>query len=219
MNATVIYSDRKTVSIQVKRDGSVTVHAPAGMSRARINELLEQRAGWIAKHQAAQGEREELTEVYYLGKPYPVKRTDEKKVGFDGESFILPEGADRAQSVDALSVFFKAVGKKYMAAKTAYWASVMRLPAPPPPKITGAKTRWGSCGGKGGNRINYSYMLMMADEGCVDYVTVHELSHIRYKNHNEDFYALVASILPDYKAREERLRGYERIFTKKGFYD
>ena len=62
-------------------------------------------------------------------------------------------------------------------------------------------------------------MLMMADEGCVDYVTVHELSHIRYKNHNEDFYAQVAAILPDYKAREERLRGYERIFTKKGFYD
>ena len=220
MNATVIYSDRKTVSIQIKRDGSVVVHAPKGTSRAKIQQLLEQKSDWIGKHSTERAPRaEQIDHVYYLGKSFPVIRTDEGKVGFDGERFILPAGADSAQSVKALSVFFKSVGKKYMAAKTAYWASVMRLPQPPPPKITGAKTRWGSCGGKGGNRINYSYILLMTDEECVDYVTVHELSHIRYRNHNGDFYACVSSVLPDYKAREAKLRKYEKIFTEQGFYD
>lgn len=220
MNATVIYSDRKTVSIQIRRDGSVVVRAPVGMSRAKINELLEERSEWINRHSAERGARaEEIDGVYYLGKRFPVKRTDEGKVGFDGEAFILPAGAGNAQTVDALSVFFKSTGKKYLEAKTAYWASVMRLPQPPAPKITGAKTRWGSCGGKGGNRINYSYILMMTDESCVDYVVVHELSHIRFKNHNDKFYAQVAAILPDYKEREARLRRYEKLFTEQGFYD
>ena len=95
----------------------------------------------------------------------------------------------------------------------------MKLPQPPQPKLTGAKTRWGSCGGKGGNRINYAYMLMMTDEECVDYVVVHELSHIRFRNHNENFYAQVAAVLPDYKSREAKLREYEKLFTSYGFYD
>lgn len=219
MNATVIYSDRKTVGIQIKRDGSVVVHAPKGMSRARINELLEERAEWIRKHSQERAPRDgRIQRVYYLGKAYPVAHGEGKTV-FDGERFILPPEADNAAAVSALAAFFKAAGKRYMAEKTARWASVMHLPQPPAPRITGAKTRWGSCGGKGGNRINYSYMLMMTDEECIDYVAVHELSHITYKNHNADFYALVQKYIPDYKNREAKLKEYGKTFTKQGFYD
>ena len=219
MNETVVYSDRKTISIQVKRDGSVVVHAPRGTSRARIKELLSERAEWIKKHSSSLSERKPLDRVYYLGRPFPVVRTADGRVGYDGERFVLPENADGPASVNALSLFFKSVGKKYLSAKTAYWAAVMKLPQPPQPKLTGAKTRWGSCGGKGGNRINYAYMLMMTDEECVDYVVVHELSHIRFRNHNENFYAQVAAVLPDYKTREAKLREYEKLFTSYGFYD
>jgi hypothetical protein len=219
MNATVIYSDRKTVGIQIKRDGSVVVHAPKGMSRARINELLEERAEWIRKHSQERAPRDgRIQQVYYLGKAYPVERGEDKTV-FDGGRFILPPDSDNAAAVSALAGFFKAAGKRYMADKTAHWASVMRLPQPPAPRITGAKTRWGSCGGKGGNRINYSYMLMMTDEECIDYVAVHELCHITYKNHNADFYALVRKYIPDYKNREAKLKEYGKTFTKQGFYD
>ena len=70
--------------------------------------------------------------------------------------------------------------------------------------ITGAEKRFGSCSGK--NRLCFSWRLMLYPPEAVDYVVVHELAHIRHKNHGRDFYALVASILPDYRQREALLR-------------
>ena len=219
MNHTVIYSDRRTVSLELKRDGSIVVHAPRGMSRAKIEEFVNSHKEWIEKKRGQQPERTGLDFVYYYGTKLPLCETEKKQVGFDGGKFLIPAGLTEAEKREALAYFFKTSGKKYMERKTSLWAAVMKLPEPPPPKITGAKTRWGSCGGKGGNRINYAYMLMMTDEECIDYVAVHELCHIVYKNHNADFYALVEKYIPDYKKREAKLREYEKIFTAQGFYD
>lgn len=71
-------------------------------------------------------------------------------------------------------------------------------------KITSAKTRFGSCSGK--NSLCFSWRLMLYPPEAVDYVVVHELAHIREKNHSPAFYAVVASVLPDYKAREQLLK-------------
>jgi len=46
----------------------------------------------------------------------------------------------------------------------------------------------------------------MADEEVIDYVIVHELAHIRELNHSPRFWAHVEAVLPDYKARQQRLR-------------
>ena len=40
---------------------------------------------------------------------------------------------------------------------------------------------------------------------AIEYVVVHELAHIRHKNHGREFYALVASVLPDYQDRKKQL--------------
>lgn len=71
-------------------------------------------------------------------------------------------------------------------------------------KITSAKTRFGSCSGK--NSLCFSWRLLLYPPEAVDYVVVHELAHIREKNHSPAFYAVVASVLPDYKAREQLLK-------------
>jgi predicted metal-dependent hydrolase len=41
---------------------------------------------------------------------------------------------------------------------------------------------------------------------CIDYVVVHELAHLRHRDHGSAFYSLIASVLPDYKARRKLLR-------------
>ena len=41
---------------------------------------------------------------------------------------------------------------------------------------------------------------------AIDYVVVHELAHIVYKNHGKDFYKFIETILPDYKNREKMLK-------------
>ena len=50
------------------------------------------------------------------------------------------------------------------------------------------------------------WRLMRYPEAAVDYVVVHELAHIRYKNHGPAFYRLIASVLPDYKERIKLLK-------------
>lgn len=84
-----------------------------------------------------------------------------------------------------------------------HYAAIMGL-SPAGITVTGAKTRFGSCSGK--NRICFSWRLMQYPPEAVDYVVVHELAHIVHKNHGREFYALVASVLPDYKARQKLLR-------------
>jgi predicted metal-dependent hydrolase len=70
-------------------------------------------------------------------------------------------------------------------------------------KITGAKTRFGSCSAK--NSLCFSWRLMLRPPEAVDCVVVHELAHIAHKNHGRAFYALMASVLPDYKERQKLL--------------
>jgi predicted metal-dependent hydrolase len=71
------------------------------------------------------------------------------------------------------------------------------------------KTLWGSCSGV--NNINLNYLLIMAPMSVIDYVIVHELAHTKIKNHSKDFWQLVESILPKYKASKSWLKnnGYK----------
>ena len=66
------------------------------------------------------------------------------------------------------------------------------------------KTRWGSCTSEG--NLNFNWRLIFAPEKVLDYVVVHELSHRKEMNHSPAFYAVVASVMPEYKACEKWLR-------------
>ena len=46
----------------------------------------------------------------------------------------------------------------------------------------------------------------MADEDVIDYVAVHELAHLVEMNHSSHFWAIVASVLPDYERRGAKLK-------------
>jgi hypothetical protein len=51
-----------------------------------------------------------------------------------------------------------------------------------------------------------SYRLMLLPDELIDYIVVHELAHIKKKNHSAAFYTVVAQYMPDYKDRQKRLR-------------
>ena len=70
--------------------------------------------------------------------------------------------------------------------------------------IRNQKTRWGSCSSKG--NLNFNCQLMLAPPEIIDYVVVHELCHRKEMNHSPAFYAVVASVMPEYKACEKWLR-------------
>lgn len=72
--------------------------------------------------------------------------------------------------------------------------------------IRNQRTRWGSCSTKG--NINLNCLLMLVPHEIQDYVLVHELAHLREMNHSPRFWAIVESVLPDYKLRRKWLRDH-----------
>lgn len=71
-------------------------------------------------------------------------------------------------------------------------------------RITSARKRFGSCSGK--NSLCFSCLLMLYPQEAVDCVIVHELAHIRHHDHSPAFYALIDSVMPDYRRREKLLK-------------
>ena len=87
--------------------------------------------------------------------------------------------------------------------RVAYYSERMGL-YPTQVRITGARTRFGSCSSQG--HICFSWRLMQYPPEAIDYVVVHELAHLRYMNHGAEFYELIARYLPDWKTRRALLR-------------
>ena len=93
--------------------------------------------------------------------------------------------------------------KELLPQRVAHYSRVMGL-YPTQVRITGAKTRFGSCSATG--HICFSWRLMQYPPEAIDYVVVHELAHLKHLNHSPAFHALVASVLPDHKQRRALLR-------------
>jgi predicted metal-dependent hydrolase len=70
--------------------------------------------------------------------------------------------------------------------------------------LSQARTRWGTARQDGAIRLNWRLMHLSPD--LIDYVVVHELSHLRVMNHSPQFWATVASVLPDVHQLRRRLR-------------
>ena len=68
------------------------------------------------------------------------------------------------------------------------------------------KRTWGSCNYKNG--LNFNILLMKFSIEVMEYVIIHELSHIKHKNHSKDFWNLVAFYCPNYKEVEKSFKKF-----------
>lgn len=107
----------------------------------------------------------------------------------------LPTQAD----IEAL----KAKARAVLPSRVAFWSEKMGL-RPTGLKVTTARRRYGSCSAR--NSLCFSCFLMDCPEEAIDLVVVHELCHIKEKNHGPRFYALLGQYLPDYKERKKLLK-------------
>lgn len=81
-------------------------------------------------------------------------------------------------------------------------------------RIKDQKHLWGSCGKDG--IINLNWRLIFAPKPVLEYAVVHELCHLRYRNHGPDFWNLVRTLLPDYEVRKKWLEDNEKDVGKEG---
>lgn len=212
---TLTRSNRKTIALYV-RDGAVEVHAPLKAPKRDIDKFVVSKEKWLTDKLAASNERQEQRKkfaltygdsIIYKGSKYPIFAKSGNRVGFDDKRFYMPPNLTTEQIKHACIQIYCILAKHDLTNKVLDFAKQMSV-VPTSVKINGAKTRWGSCSDK--KSLNFSWRLMMADNDVIDYVVVHELSHIIEMNHSVRFWASVERFLPDYKARQKRLKELQK---------
>ncbi|MBE6835871.1 MAG: M48 family metallopeptidase [Ruminococcaceae bacterium] len=204
----IIKSKRKTLTVSLDRDGRVIVRAPKYYSDKQINAALADSENWIRKQLAKYEKNKQILNSYriadggkmlLLGEDFEIRFADIESETVEGRTITLPE-SDPEKYLKAL---YRRIAKNYFTERTNRFAAVTGL-TPSSVRVTGAKTRWGSCSAK--KSINFSLNLVMCPPEVIDYVIVHELCHIKYMDHSKLFWNEVEKHIPDYKQRRKWLK-------------
>lgn len=171
MNYELIRSARKTLAVEITKDGNIIVRSPKKCSQKTIDEFIRKNAQWIERTLIKVEQRRLIAEKYAVA------------------------DKDKAEYIKK--------AKDYLPERVRYWSSITGL-VPSYVHITSAQKRYGSCNGKNG--ICFSFRVMAYPEEVIDYVILHELAHIKHKNHSRDFYMFIEKYMPDYKNREKILK-------------
>jgi predicted metal-dependent hydrolase len=194
--------------ISVRPEG-VLLRSPP-MPRAEAEALLRRKADWIVTRLARQPEAgPQLSSgrpCLLRGQEYRLRLHSDPqaaliRVWTEGPELVLqlPEACLPHENLraDALRQFLQREAVAFMQPRMAYWSAQMQL-TPTRVLYKYHRRRWGSCTAR--NAINLNYRAIQLPEACIDSILVHELAHIRHKNHGPHFWALVLTHIPDYHA-------------------
>ena len=212
MNFRLAKSERKTMSIYVERDGSLTVRAPKDITDHKLGEILDRKRHWIRK---AIAELEELNRTrvlrqfvngegfLYLGKSYRlrIERGAGKPLSLSRGYFVLDE-SHVSKAKDRFIDYYKESGKKYIPARVEYFRKKLGV-NPEGVRVMELRNRWASRGRSG---LNFHWKLMLAPQSIIDYVIVHELAHFIQADHSSRFWEYVESVMPNYREKKNWLR-------------
>lgn len=172
----IVRSSRKTVALEVSREGAVRLRLPYRYPEKAALEFLERKKSWLIRAVEQVEQREKKRREAEASCP---------------ELTAAEEQAYRRQA------------KVILTQKADYYAKQMgvtyeRL------TVKDQKTRWGSCSAKG--NLNFNWHIVLAPEPVTDYVVIHELAHRIHMNHSAAFYQTVVAIMPDYRQQERWLK-------------
>lgn len=215
-------SDRRSISIVVETDGKVVVRAPKHLSMVYIEGFIRSKQDWIIVtrnkmrvRKAQTQEREILKEGLPLfGEQIRVELIESRSARFDDKANVLQLPVlSRQQTIKILEKFYKNQARSYLsdrlkslATQLGYQVGRFRL--------SSAKTRWGSCSGKG--TISLNWKLALAPISVVDYVIVHELCHLAQMNHSSAFWERLGTHIPNYQAHRDWLKKNGKTLTLEG---
>jgi predicted metal-dependent hydrolase len=223
VNYELLRSRRRTMTFSVSPAG-LSVRAPFGMSQPSIESAVQEKGRWIIRKLGGMQQREERiaalkmdwqagAQLAYLGGTLQV-RVDpqaEKHMQTSSDeaentsvlSLALPVTASDKKIRDTTKKWMLQQAMQHYTARMNHFAALLgvnwRTLA-----LTNANTRWGSAKADGSIRLHWR--LMQFPPEVIDYVVVHELSHLRELNHSPRFWATVASVLPDYETRQKQLK-------------
>ncbi len=200
---------KRSIALLICPERGLVVQAPYYTSDTHIAELIVERKAWIQKKlQQMQVFQVKDDRYFYLGNPYhleisPVTGLKNRCEIMGDVLFVrLRKNADVNRVVEN---WYRKEAEKILMARTQYFASLLQV-KPTAVIVKTQKTRWGSCDLH--NRIRYNWRIVMAAPDLLDYLVVHELAHIKEKNHSPAFWQVVESILPDYDMKRKALKAF-----------
>ncbi len=220
INVKLIRKKIKNVHLKVFRTLDVVLSIPEQVPDEWIDSFLSSHQKWIddqvTKYKRTSGfnnlaEIRNGSSTQFLGKDMRIYKEaslnnrveiDEKRIHL----FVTDiENEDLVQNVFS-KWWRQTAAKVYQREVDHYYESVIRKYGiyKPAISIKKMKTLWGSCTPKK-NKITLNEYLLKANIRCIQYVVLHELTHLLYPNHNTDFYDFLTIHMPDWKERKKQL--------------
>jgi len=206
-------SNRKTITLVINSDAKLSVRAPFEASEAVIVKFINQKKRWILEKQkkfsALKNKHSPVVlkngeSFLFHGETYIIKFGSVPKIKISGENLLLPKGSKKEKVI----AWLKREARKLINERLEKYAGVMKVDYSAV-RISSARTRWGSCSGK--NNLSFTWRLIMCPLAAIDYVIVHELCHIAFKNHSPAFWERVKKFYPDFKEQKKWLKANRRI--------
>ena len=211
---------KNNIAIHVHPDGSVRVVAPEQADLITVKQAVMKRALWVLGHiKRAKEQREHVLpreyvsgeSYFYLGRRHVLKVS--KTTGnaatvklIRGQFVVYTTDTSPEVIKEALCEWYKEHARAYLEYRLAVvCGQVPWVPAVPQWRLRIMRKQWGSCSPKG--VISLNQHLVKAPTACIDYVLLHELCHLRERNHGKGFYRLLAEHLPEWKSLKAKLDG------------
>lgn len=194
----------KNSYISINPHAGITLKTPK-VSQSYIFDLLEKKESWIRKKIAQLKAKKLLRvsiedEVVLFGEVMSIDshqaislREELSKINTNNTKAILK----------AYDNFYKYIAIAYITPKVEYFAQRMKLDYH---KITFKKykSRWGSCNSN--KELSFNINLIKLETSFIDYVIVHELSHLVHMNHSKSFHALTQRYIPHAKELKAKMK-------------
>jgi predicted metal-dependent hydrolase len=204
--------------LEIRPDIGLTVIIPRRCPVSFVNELLQQKSRWVlrtlARQQAASlpPPRRELQSgdtVAYLGRDLQVccrpAEGRNARVKMEGDRLLVNPGPFRKDIYRLVEVWYRQQARILFPKKIQQINSYIGVRYNTV-TIRGQKTRWGSCSRNG--NISLNWKLMMVPEPVLDYVIIHELTHLKEMNHSAGFWQQVAEHCPNWREYRKYLNDH-----------
>ena len=222
----IVRSARRHRTIELSMDyRGLRVAAPVRTSLREIDQFVRARIPWILRQQRTRSTRREPL-AFVTGESLPLEgrmvetmvsehRRRSVTVVLDlfnihiGVPARLQGERRRAAIVDAVIGWYFDRAQDALEASAARWAPIVGH-QPRRILVRNQRRRWGSCAPDGTLRFNWR--LATLHPSLLDYVVAHELTHLAVLHHGPAFWRALESVMPDYRARQERMTHLGSIF-------
>ena len=207
---------RRTVGLKITQEGLV-IHAPKRIAQAYLESLLVLKADWILKKLVARTANQlppmqwrDGEQLLLLGNPITLVTKQDiraRAVEYTPGYLLLamPNHNEPSAVERKVLQWYKKQALTDFSRRLSLFATKLGVPTPEL-FLSNARSRWGSCNSRKEIRLNWR--LLQAPPHIINYVVCHELAHLKEMNHSAKFWAVVASIFPEYKAAEKELKAW-----------